>query len=106
MKFWKRNLLESYFWGLLTGTSVTGLILLIYLRAVFQIQIIGPAHEDYGWVTFILGTKNPDGHWYSNMVGYTTTFIVLTIFVIFFCILLSILTLKKNEPPKINQSEN
>jgi hypothetical protein len=89
MKSWKREFLENYVYGFVTGLGAMSLIALTYLRAILELQYIGPAHPDYGWVTFITGTTNPNGEWYASIVGYANSFMVVALFIMFIGIILA-----------------
>lgn len=87
--------MENYVYGFVTGLGVMGLIALIYIRALLELQYIGPAHPDYGWVTFITGIRNPNGEWYAGIVGYANSFMLLALFIMFIGIILAFAKIKE-----------
>lgn len=94
MKLWKRGLLESYVYGFVTGLGVMGFFGLVYLRAVIELPFIGPAHQDYGWVTFVTGTTTLDHDWAASILGYSNFLLAVYLFVIFIGVVLCLAAIK------------
>ena len=94
MKAETLGLLENYFLGVVTGLGVAGLVSSIYLKAMAELNYIGPAHEDYGWVTFVLGIKSFNYDFYQNVAGLSGFFMILSALAIFLGIVLEDLVVK------------